>query len=181
MRHEDKLSLTINGRTLLDSVLQAWPEEANLVAVGPERPTARSVTWCREEPVGGGPVAAIQKGLTAVRSDMVVLVGGDMPLIAPAVPVLLSAGRTAIGEGHDGAWAVSADGRPQPLASCLLTSALRAVVPVAAGGQALLPILSSLQLCPVVGLDEWLLDADTSQDFEQIKQRLNERKGTTHD
>ncbi|WP_431983865.1 DUF6457 domain-containing protein [Streptomyces qinglanensis] len=64
----DKPAVTVGGRPLLDRVLAACGDAAATVVVGPRRPTCRPVLWAREEPPGGGPLAALQAGLDALRA-----------------------------------------------------------------------------------------------------------------
>nr|WP_107437407.1 DUF6457 domain-containing protein [Streptomyces qinglanensis] len=64
----DKPAVTVGGRPLLDRVLTACGDAAATVVVGPRRPTCRPVLWAREEPPGGGPLAALQAGLDALRA-----------------------------------------------------------------------------------------------------------------
>lgn len=114
----DKPSLDVGGITLLDRVLAACPD--HVVIVGPERPTARPVTWCREDPAGSGPVAAVAAGLAHIRSELVVLLAGDLPfLTSEVVTSLLEAVQ------EDGALLVDDDGREQWLCSVWRTAALR--------------------------------------------------------
>ncbi|WP_019356804.1 DUF6457 domain-containing protein [Streptomyces sp. AA1529] len=64
----DKPAVTVGGRPLLDRVLAACGDAAATVVVGPRRPTCRPVLWAREEPPGGGPLAALQAGLDALAA-----------------------------------------------------------------------------------------------------------------
>lgn len=86
-----KPQLTVGGRSLLDAVVAAVVDAGRTVVVGPEQPVARPVLWRREEPAGGGPVAAIAAGLPATSAAVVVVLAADLPQIAPAVPHLLAA------------------------------------------------------------------------------------------
>jgi molybdopterin-guanine dinucleotide biosynthesis protein A len=61
-----------------------------VIAVGPERATASDVLWTREDPPGGGPVAAIASGLALVEEAWCLILASDLPEIAPAVPLLLT-------------------------------------------------------------------------------------------
>lgn len=81
MDDPDKTSRTVGGRRLVDLVLTACTGAGQLVVVGPETPLERSVVWTREQPPGGGPVAALRAGLAAVRADQVALLAGDLPFL----------------------------------------------------------------------------------------------------
>ncbi|MFP8959477.1 DUF6457 domain-containing protein [Streptomyces nanhaiensis] len=134
----DKPALTVGGRTLLDRVLHACADAARTVVVGPRRPTARPVDWTREEPPGGGPLAALDAGLRRVGSGTVLLLSADLPFLTPAtVRALLDGLHGAYGtdtgpggsHGPDGPGgpdgAIVDDGRAQPLLGAYRTESLR--------------------------------------------------------
>ncbi|HSI94059.1 MAG TPA: NTP transferase domain-containing protein [Jiangellaceae bacterium] len=118
----DKPSLVVAGRTLLDTALDACAEARATVVVGPRRPTKRPVDWTREEPPGGGPLAALAAGVRALPPDapLVVVVAADLPAVsAGAVRGLVEV------VDRDGAVAVDTAGRIQPLLAAYRTDALR--------------------------------------------------------
>ena len=95
----DKMAIPLGGRDLLDRVLDAVPDADRVVVVGPSRPLPRPVAWRREDPPGGGPVAAIAAGLPATSAPLVAVLAGDLPfLTASAVGAL----RFAVGPDDDG-------------------------------------------------------------------------------
>ena len=51
----DKASVVVDGRTLLDHVLDAVALAELIVVVGPRKADVPGVTWAREDPPGGGP------------------------------------------------------------------------------------------------------------------------------
>ncbi|KOX47108.1 molybdopterin-guanine dinucleotide biosynthesis protein [Streptomyces sp. NRRL F-7442] len=115
--------MRVGGRALLDRVLAACAGARTTVVVAEPRPTARPVTWAREDPPGGGPLAALAAGLRHTSAEHVVVVSADLPFLAgPAVERLLSA--LAAGDA-DGALLTDADGRDQPLVAAYRASALR--------------------------------------------------------
>lgn len=119
---KDKPALELGGRSLLDIALDAVRQARAIVVVGPRRPVGRAVTWAREDPVGGGPLAALAAGLGALPDDsgMVIVLAADLPAVqAGTIHALL---RT-VGD-VDGAVAVDATGRPQPLLAAYRTAAL---------------------------------------------------------
>ncbi|MFG3347695.1 DUF6457 domain-containing protein [Streptomyces sp. NPDC048018] len=59
----DKPGVRVGGRPLLDRVLAGCRDAGRTVVVAEPRATARPVEWTREEPPGGGPVAALAAGL----------------------------------------------------------------------------------------------------------------------
>ncbi|MCU1596249.1 MAG: bifunctional protein IspD/ispF [Frankiales bacterium] len=110
----DKPSITVGGLPLLDRVLLATTQARTTVVVGPARSTCRPVVWRREDPVGGGPVAALAAGLVGVGSPVVVLLAADLPfLTAECVTALVAAAPgVLVGDGHEqwlcGAWPTAA-------------------------------------------------------------------------
>lgn len=104
--------------TLLDRVLQAVPDAGRVVCVGPDQPTAREVTWTREDPAGSGPVAALARGLALVTAPTVVLLAADLPFLTrPVVDTLLLQANAVL---------VDQEGRDQFLISAWRTADLRA-------------------------------------------------------
>ncbi|KQV10116.1 hypothetical protein ASE03_22060 [Kitasatospora sp. Root187] len=166
----DKPGLAVGGRTLLDRVLAACPDARTVVVVGPERPTERSdLHWTREDPPGGGPVAAVAAGLGQISADRVLLLAADLPFLdGRTVERLLD----ALAE-HDGALLVDAGGRDQPLAGAYRSSALRAALgdlgePV---GLPLRRLLAPLRLVRLADPDGVSYDCDTWEDLELARLR----------
>ncbi len=109
----DKPGLRVGGRALLDRVLAACAGARTTVVVADPRPTPRPVTWAREEPPGGGPLAALAAGLRHTTAERVVVLSADLPFLAgPTVGRLLSA---LAASDADGVLLSDADGRDQPL------------------------------------------------------------------
>ncbi|MFF8591764.1 NTP transferase domain-containing protein [Streptomyces sp. NPDC015220] len=127
----DKPGVRVGGRALLDRVLAACADARTTVVVADPRPTARPVRWAREEPPGGGPLAALDAGLRHTTADHVVVLSADLPFLEPGtVRGLL----TVLRAGHaDGALLTDADGRDQPLVAAYRASALRRVLTSLAG------------------------------------------------
>src|SRR3954470_16309513 len=72
----DKASVELDGRTLLAWALDAVVDASEVVVVGDPVPTERPVTFTRENPRYGGPVAALLTGRDALldpRSWLAVL------------------------------------------------------------------------------------------------------------
>ncbi|MFE4697878.1 NTP transferase domain-containing protein [Streptomyces sp. NPDC056738] len=78
---EDKPGVRVGGRTLLDRVLAACADAARTVVVAGPRPTARPVEWAREDPPGGGPLAALDAGLRHTTAPYVLLLSADLPFL----------------------------------------------------------------------------------------------------
>ncbi len=162
----DKPGLTVGGRTLLDRVLGAVEGAAEVVVVGPERPTVRPVLWAREEPPGGGPAAALAAGLLHVTAPVVVVLAADLPFLdAATVQVLLD----AVGTG-DGALLVDGDGRDQVLTSAWRTPALRERAVGDLAGAPLRALLRGLVPVRLAAPDPRAVqDVDTPQDLARAQ------------
>ena len=132
----DKTALAVGEVALLDRVLAAVGEASLRIVVGDQRPTAVAVTWAREVPAGGGPVAALAAALPLVGSDTVVLLAGDLPFFdATSVASLLAALGVLRPDDtppiRDGAVAADDAGKPQWLCGAWRTAALRRLVAAA--------------------------------------------------
>ncbi|MFH8608639.1 NTP transferase domain-containing protein [Streptomyces sp. NPDC018029] len=119
----DKPGVRVGGRTLIDRVLAACSGAGTTVVVAAPRPTARPVVWAREEPAGGGPLAALDAGLRHAVAERVVVLSADLPFLgAETVRSLLAALDES---GADGAVLTDPDGRDQPLVAAYRRDALR--------------------------------------------------------
>jgi molybdopterin-guanine dinucleotide biosynthesis protein A len=178
----DKPGLDVGGRTLLDHVLLACPERADIVVVGPRRPTAREVRWTREQPPGGGPVAGLAAGLRLVAAPIVLVLAADLPLVGAALAPLLRVASQAVADGRDGAWVVDDQGHGQPLVSCLAVAPLRAAMPAEPRDRPLHQVLAGLRLDRVNAPEGSVSDVDTPQDLADIRQDLHRQHGKdTHE
>lgn len=95
----DKATLDVGDGPLLAGVLEAVGAARSVVVVGPPRDLPDGVLQVREEPVFGGPAAAVVTGLRALQSHpapWTVVLACDLPLAREAVPLLLDA-RTGAG------------------------------------------------------------------------------------
>lgn len=119
----DKPGVRVGGRALLDRVLAACPDASTTVVVADPRPTARPVVWAREDPPGGGPLAALDAGLRHATARYVVVLSADLPFLQEATArLLLTVLRTG---GADGVLLTDADGRDQPLVAAYRIPSLR--------------------------------------------------------
>jgi molybdopterin-guanine dinucleotide biosynthesis protein A len=172
----DKPALHLGGASLLDHVLAAVADADRIVVVGPARAVSRPVSWCREEPPGGGPVAALAAGASRVEAEVVVTLAADLPWIGPALPPLLAA---LAGSTADCAALVDGDGRVNYLAAAWrrasLVSALAALGEPA--GAAMRALVSTIALLEVPDGGSWGLDCDTWDDIDGARRRLH-REGT---
>jgi molybdopterin-guanine dinucleotide biosynthesis protein A len=123
----DKLAAPLAGRPLLahvlDGALRLGPQ-LPVVVVGPRRDTAVDdrVLYLREDPVDGGPAAAVVAGTRASpAADVLVVLPGDAPFAADAASALMAA---LAATGADATVAVAPDGRRQHLLLALRRAAL---------------------------------------------------------
>ncbi|MFE9092792.1 NTP transferase domain-containing protein [Streptomyces sp. NPDC007264] len=119
----DKPGVRVGGRALLDRVLTACAGAADTVVVADPRPTARPVTWAREEPPGAGPVAALDAGLRRTTAAYVVVLSADLPFLREGTVRRLLGGLRA--SGSDGVLLTDPEGRDQPLVAAYRGAALR--------------------------------------------------------
>jgi molybdopterin-guanine dinucleotide biosynthesis protein A len=167
----DKPQLRVAGRTLLDHAVSAVSDAARVVVVGPRRPVTGSVTFCRERPPGGGPVAAIAAAVPLTAADAVVVLAADLPWIAPAVPALLAALPSS-----GMALLVDPGGRANYLAAAWrrrdLVAALEALGdPAGAPVRALAALVDRVEVADGAG---WGRDCDTWDDLAQARAQTEE-------
>lgn len=163
----DKAAVEYRGRTLLEHALEALADAAEVVVVGDPVPTTRPVTFIRESPRYGGPVAALLSGRDALLGSAHTLgvLAVDMPRVSPWTFRRLH--RAA--NGHDGAFLTDADGRRQ-LAGVLDAGRLDAVRPdlEAQHGMALRTLLADLDLTLVAPVGNEGHDIDSWADLRDL-------------
>lgn len=163
----DKAGVEVGGRTLLAWSLDAVVDASEVVVVGDQVPTERPVTFVREDPRHGGPVAALCTGVDALLrpTAYVVVVAVDMPRLTPST---ISRLREAAA-GADGAVLVGPDGRRQ-LALALATPRLAQTRPDHEGqhGMPLRVLLRDLALVEVPARGDEHKDIDTWADLRDI-------------
>ncbi|MFE7767373.1 NTP transferase domain-containing protein [Streptomyces sp. NPDC057438] len=121
----DKPAVRVGGRALLDRVLTACAGAGTTVVVAAPRPTARAVRWAREDPPGGGPLAALGAGLRHTTAPRVLVLSADLPFLGEeTVGRLLRALSDSAGSA-DGVLVTDPDGRDQPLVAVYRAEALR--------------------------------------------------------
>jgi len=169
----DKPGARVGGRALLDRVLGACADAVRTVVVAAPRPTARPVDWAREEPPGGGPVAALDAGLRGTTADRVVVLSADLPFLAPDTVHRLLA---ALDTGVDGALLADADGRDQPLVAAYRTAALRRELAALGGGLAGLPLRRLTAGLDLTRVPDAVasFDCDTWDDIAAARARIRE-------
>ena len=163
----DKASIEFRGRTLLEHTLDALLDASEVVVVGDPVPTTRPVTFTRESPRYGGPVAGLLTGRDALarRPHTIGVLAVDMPRVTAATFRRLH--EAAI--GHDGAFLVDGEGRRQ-LAGVIRADRLDAVRPglEEQHGMALHRLLADLDLAAVPALEHEARDVDTWTDLRDL-------------
>ncbi|MFI9640429.1 molybdenum cofactor guanylyltransferase [Micromonospora sp. NPDC051925] len=131
MGGRDKPAVPVHGRPMRDRVLAAVADAVPRVLVGPAGPLPADVLVTREEPAGGGPVAATAAGLALLHpgTTVVALLAADLPLLTrPAVGVLLDALAGGSGPAADGVCLLDDQGHRQPLCGVWRVPPLRAAL-----------------------------------------------------
>ncbi|MFF8906127.1 NTP transferase domain-containing protein [Streptomyces olivaceoviridis] len=173
----DKPGLRVGGRALLDRVLAACADAGTTVVVAAPRPTAHPVRWAREEPPGGGPVAALEAGLRLTTAGHTVVLSADLPFLErTTLRRLLTALQDT---GADGALLTDADGRDQPLVAAYRTPALRRELTALAathGGLGGLPLRRLTGALRLTRVPDPLasFDCDTWDDIATARARIRE-------
>jgi molybdenum cofactor guanylyltransferase len=165
-----KPQLVVGDRPMLATVLDAVADAAARIVVGPPQPVPADVVLVREQPPGGGPVAALRAGLAEVRTDVVAVLAGDLPFLTSA---LITGLRTRL--TRDGALVLDEAGRDQLLLGVWRTAALRAAVADATGPTSLRKVFEPLavrRLRPAVvpGTPPPWTDCDTPAELARARQ-----------
>ncbi|MBC9734326.1 molybdenum cofactor guanylyltransferase [Nocardioides marmotae] len=163
----DKATVEVAGRTLLAHALDAVVDAAEVVVVGDPVPTERPVTFVRESPRYGGPVAALLTGRDALlrSTPTLAVLAVDMPHVTPWTLRRLHEAAA----GRDGAALVGPDGRRQ-LALVLDLARLDEVRPDHEGqhGAALHRLLAPLDLSAVPAEGREHRDVDSWADLRDL-------------
>ncbi|TQK53018.1 molybdopterin-guanine dinucleotide biosynthesis protein A [Streptomyces sp. SLBN-118] len=174
----DKPSVSVGGRALLDRVLGVCRDAGRTVVVGGRRATARPVVWAREEPPGGGPLAALDAGVRQVEEGAVLVLSADLPFLGQrTVRRLIGTLGTS---GREAALLSDAGGRDQPLVAAYRTEPLRrelALLATEYGSLAGLPLRLLTQELDLARIDAEPLasfDCDTWEDISAARARIRE-------
>lgn len=164
-----KPQLVVGAGTILDAVLATVADAGRRVVVGPPQPVPAGVRLVREQPPGGGPVAALHAGLAEVGSDVVAVLAGDLPFVTADLVRDLRARLTG-----DGVLVVDDAGRDQLLLGVWRTAALRSALPEQTAHVPLRRVLGALavrRLRPPVlpGRPPPWTDCDTPADLARAR------------
>ena len=174
MGGEDKTSLLVGGVSLLERALSAVAEAEQIVVVGPSRPVVATVRWAREDPVGGGPAAALAAGLHGLTAPIVVALAADLPFVTAAVVTrLVEAARPS------GAVVADAGEAPQWLLGAWPRELLQTALAGDQVGRSLRRSLAPLSARLITAdetVPEWF-DCDEPADLQAAKELLDGRAG----
>ncbi len=164
-----KPQLEVGGRTLLQTVLAAVADADHRVVVGPPQPVPDGVLVVREQPPGGGPVAAMRAGLADVDTEAVAVLAGDLPFVTPALLRDLRARLTA-----DGVLVVDDTGRDQYLLGVWRTAPLRTALAGCDGPASVRRVVARLAVTrwsppPEPGTPPPWTDCDTPADLARAR------------
>jgi molybdopterin-guanine dinucleotide biosynthesis protein A len=164
----DKSSLEHDGRSLLDHALDAVAAAGHVVVVGPEQPTSRPVTFTRELPAGGGPLAGLSAGVAALRrpTELVLVLAVDMPHVTDETVARLVAAMDDDDPGLDGAWLVDGTGRRQ-LAGVVRSSLVP--TPGDAYGVPMRRLMERERTVDVAAVGHEAQDIDTWEDVARLR------------
>jgi molybdopterin-guanine dinucleotide biosynthesis protein A len=176
----DKASIELGGRTLLEICLDAFLDADEVVVVGPRTVrTTRPVTFTREDPPLGGPVAGLLTGVDMLLrpARLIGVLAVDMPRVSAYTFRRLREATEGTARGHDGgldggldgAFLHDASGRRQ-LCGVLRADALSRVRPDLEGqhGMSLRTLLADLDLAEVAAIGEEARDIDTWADLRDL-------------
>jgi molybdopterin-guanine dinucleotide biosynthesis protein A len=165
----DKLSLRVEGRSLLARTVDAVSGASCVVVVGPRRSVDVEVIWTRESPPGGGPLAALEAGLTALPSTtgLVAVLAADHPYLTSGTVQRLVAAVSAKPQAR-GAVLTDDSGRAQWLVGVWQLGPLRDRMPGEVRQRPVRRVLAELGpvLVPAIGAEA--SDVDTPGDWQRV-------------
>ena len=164
-----KAELTLNGYTFRNRILLALISVPQIIVVGPtftaENP---KISFTREQPIGGGPVAAISAAIPLVEHEFVGILSVDAPF---AVSPLLEMYRVMEQDSIDEAL-VATDGKHESyLVSVFRRDALiRALTQLGkAENASMKSLLSHIEYGSVQFPRHQLIDVNTPEDLERAE------------
>lgn len=179
----DKSHAKIGQLSLIQTLLATLSPEIEIVIVGPQLDEIkRPVNFTREDPIGGGPVAAIDAGLAMVRSEYVAVIATDMPFASQVVDMLCE----SIPFNADALIPLDSQGVRQPLCALYRTQALAQALHKLENvqGQSVRRLMKNLtveELALGSDLQRILVDVDTPSDLKHAIDLSNESQGKVHD
>lgn len=178
-----KALLTVGGKGLLRTTIDAAVSAGcgPIIAVGPPALDHAAVTWVREQPPFGGPVAAIVAALPHIYTDSVVVLATDLPRASEALAFLLET--ATLVNLSDGLCLADEAGRPQWLTGLYRTAALRAAgakLSDAGAGASMHSLLSELEIAAVRAPRGIATDVDTWEDLVTARRQAARSESGDH-
>ena len=166
----DKASTVVNGVRLLELLLMKLPSDSPKIVVGDQLDGISALTWVREAPAFGGPVAALAAAITLVESEYLAVLAVDMPF----APEILQRLDISSLEDEDALIPFDSAEFAQPLCAIYrkdaLENALAQMAPVA--GKSMRELLSNLNYRAIrlsAESNAMLIDIDTPNDLEKVR------------
>jgi molybdopterin-guanine dinucleotide biosynthesis protein A len=179
----DKLAADVDGTSVLDHAIAGLPADVDLIVVGPVRTLSRPARFVREQPVGGGPAAAMIAGLQAALvggAAAILILPGDTPAAGDTAMALLAALDELDADPLAAVVAADDARQIQPLQLALRPAAAEALIMAAgehaAAGESARNLLDRLPLPPLAVQLPWRarFDIDTQEQLQSW------RKATDH-
>jgi molybdopterin-guanine dinucleotide biosynthesis protein A len=163
------------GWPMLDHVVLACSAASRQIVVGSSRIGIGEPLFCREQPAGSGPVAALSAGLRHVQQPVVLVLAADLPFVAGALGPLraLLAGEP----GADATALVEPSGRVNYLAAAWRTAALYTALDRLGdpAGRPVRALYDSVAVRYLPDFDAWGADCDTPEDLRLAESRIRRR------
>lgn len=162
------------GWPMLDHVLLACSAASRQIVVGPSRIGIGEPVFCREQPAGSGPVAAINAALRHVQRPVVLVLAADLPFIGGALGPLRA---VLAGGSADATALVEPTGRINYLAAAWRTAALYAALDRLGdpAGQPVRALYDSVEVSYLPDFDGFGADCDTPVDLRLAESRIRQR------
>ncbi len=163
------------GWPMIDHVLLAGSAASRQIVVGSGRIGIGEPLFCREEPAGSGPVAALSAGLRHVQRPVVLVLAADLPFVAGALGPLRAL--LTREPDADAAALVEPTGRINYLAAAWRTAALYAALDRLGdpAGRPVRALYESVTVRYLPDFDAWGADCDTPEDLRLAESRIRRR------
>lgn len=182
---QHKPALDVGGRPIIASVLEAAREHPTVVVGTPEE-VPEGTPVVRESPPGGGPVAGIAAGLSALADltditvvrdvELVAVLAGDLPFLTEdhldELFVALTSGPEDL-QRPEVAVAVDTSGHANWLCAVWRTAALRRRLAEVGepAGTSVRKLLHGIRQVHVLDETGWSTDVDTPEDLDAARNR----------
>ena len=164
-----KAELTLNGYTFRDRILLALISVPQIIVVGPTFPAENpKISFTRDQPIGGGPVAAISAAIPLVGHEFVGILSVDAPF---AVSPLLEMYRVMEQDSIDEALVATDGNHESYLVSVYRRDALiRALSQLGkAENASMKSLLSHIEYGSVQFPRHQLIDVNTPEDLKRAE------------